>query len=163
MKKNPSLLNNSTTLVLNEHIFFCTSKGVFKLYFFRNKTLILIPEMIAEAVECLKGSCDTNILYMLLEQQNAELINQFKLANVSEIQSLILPAASNISQQLLGPILPGICVNASQVPIFLLLAPEGYTVKNFAEDALKKIKGFADIIFERNGRNLFTQDQCGLV
>lgn len=133
------------------------------MYFFRTKTLSLIPEMIAKTVECLKGSCDRNILYKLLQQQNAEVINQFKLANVSDIKSLILPAASNISQQLLGPILPGICVNASQVPIFLLLAPEGYTAKNFAEDTLKKLKSFADLIFERNGRNLFTQDQCGLV
>ena len=118
--------------------------------------------MVMEVVECLKGICDDNLVYSLLKEQSTEIVNQIKSTNVSDIKSYLLPLAMNISQELIGPILPGICVNASQTPFFILFAPDGSTAKKIAEDTLKGIKTIVDIIFERDtdGRTLFSQVQC---
>lgn len=131
----------------------------------RNETMKFIPDMMIDIAQCIVGPCTETLFDAILKEAlGDEDYNGIKGASVTDIQSVLLPVAMQISETVIMPMLSTFCVYPDQKPLFLLLTPENYTARNFAEEFLQIIEHFVDAIFEREEQNARTmpinQEQC---
>jgi len=131
----------------------------------RNETMKFIPDIMIDISQCLVGPCTETLFDTIIKEAlEDEDYNNIKGASVSDIQSVLLPVAKQISETVIMPTLSTFCVPPGQKPLFLLLTPDNYTARNFAEEFLQIIEQFADALFEREEKNArimsMDQEQC---
>ena len=116
----------------------------------RNKTRKLLPELVSDLSRCLVGPCNETLFDTIVKEALApEDYKNIKMIPYPQLQALLLPVARDITETVIEPLLSSFCAPRGKKPLFLLLTPDDYTSKQFAQEFLHVIEQFVDIIFDR--------------